>query len=102
MKNQKHIKSGIVQFVILAKNESVVLGKKVKSDLIEKNNKEGMLSEDQVSPDNLDVGFKVFSLDSSNLTEWQANFDELETNIDLFEVTSLQNVPSWIFYLKLC
>lgn len=60
-------------------------GEKVKSDLIEKNNKEGMLSEDQVSPDNLDVGFKVFSLDSSNLTEWQANFDELETNIDLFE-----------------
>ena len=24
-------------------------------------------------------------MDSSNLTEWQANFDELETNIDLFE-----------------
>lgn len=60
-------------------------GEKVKSDLIEKNNKEGMLSKNQVNPDDLDVGFKVFSLDSSNLTEWQANFDELETNIDLFE-----------------
>lgn len=60
-------------------------GEKVKSDLIEKNNKEGMLSKNQVNPDDLDVGFKVFSLDSSNLTEWQANFDELESNIDLFE-----------------
>ena len=60
-------------------------GEKVKSDLIEKNNKEGILSENQINPDNLDIGFKVFKLDSSNLTEWQAGFDELETNIDLFE-----------------
>ena len=60
-------------------------GEKVKSDLIEKNNKEGILSEYQINPDDLDIGFKVFKLDSSNLTEWQASFDELETNIDLFE-----------------
>ena len=60
-------------------------GEKVKSDLIEKNNKEGILSEYQTNPDDLDIGFKVFKLDSSNLTEWQASFDELETNIDLFE-----------------
>ena len=60
-------------------------GEKVKSDLIEKNNKEGILSENQMNPDDLDIGFKVFKLDSSNLTEWQAVFDELETNIDLFE-----------------
>lgn len=65
----------------------------MKSDLIEKNNKEGLLSENQVKPDDLDIGFKVFKLDSSNLTEWQADFDELESNIDLFESTSLRTVP---------
>ncbi len=66
-------------------------GEKVKSDLIEKNNKEGLLSENQVNPDDLDIGFKVFRLDSSNLTEWQVDFDELESNIDLFESNFLSD-----------
>lgn len=65
-------------------------GQKVKNDLIEKNNKEGMLSDNQANPDDLDVGFKIFRLDSSNLTEWQVNFDELESNIDLFESNVLK------------
>ena len=60
-------------------------GEKVKSDLIEKNKKQAILSEYHINPDDLDIGVKVFKLDSSNLTEWQASFDELETNIDLFE-----------------
>lgn len=66
-------------------------GEKVKNDLVEKNNKEGLLSNNKVNPDDLDVGFKVFKLDSSNLTEWQANFDELELNIDLFESNFLND-----------
>jgi len=65
-------------------------GQKVKNDLIEKNNKEGMLSDNQANPDDLDIGFKIFRLDSSNLTEWQVNFDELESNIDLFESNVLK------------
>lgn len=66
-------------------------GEKVKNDLIEKNNKEGLLSENQVSPDDLDIGLKVFSLDNSNLMEWQADFDKLESNIDLFESNFLND-----------
>ena len=62
----------------------------MKNDLIEKNNKEGMLSDNQANPDDLDIGFKIFRLDSSNLTEWQVNFDELESNIDLFESNVLK------------
>ncbi|MGE7365818.1 site-specific DNA-methyltransferase [Desemzia incerta] len=60
-------------------------GEKAKKDLIEKNNKEGMLSETQINPEQLDIGFKVFSLDTSNLREWQAEFDNIEVNIDLLE-----------------
>ena len=60
-------------------------GEKVKRDLIEKNTKEGIISESQINPEKLDIGFKVFSLDTSNLNEWQANFDDIETNIDLLE-----------------
>lgn len=60
-------------------------GEKVKKDLIEKNNKESMLSKTQINPEQLDIGFKVFSLDTSNLREWQAEFDDIEVNIDLLE-----------------
>lgn len=60
-------------------------GEKIRNELIEKKDIEGMLSEDQLNPDELDIGFKVFSLDSSNLNEWQADFDNIESNIDLFE-----------------
>ena len=66
-------------------------GEKVRSDLIAKNNKVGTLLENQVDPDDLDIGFKVFKLGSSNLTEWQAEFDELESNIDLFESNFLND-----------
>lgn len=59
-------------------------GDKLKNELIEKNNKEGMLLDSQINPDEIDIGFKVFSLDSSNLNEWQADFDNIESNIDLF------------------
>jgi adenine-specific DNA-methyltransferase len=30
---------------------------------------------------NLDIGFKVFKLDSSNIKEWDSNFDNLEQNL---------------------
>ena len=60
-------------------------GEKIKDELIMKNNKEGMLSEGQVSPDKLDIGFKMFSLDTSNLREWQSNFEDIELKIDLLE-----------------
>lgn len=60
-------------------------GDKLKNELIEKKNKEGMLLDSQINPDKIDIGFKVFSLDSSNLNEWQADFDNIESNIDLFE-----------------
>lgn len=61
-----------------------------------------MLSDNQANPDDLDIGFKIFRLDSSNLTEWQVNFDELESNIDLFESNVQKAIPSWIYYSKSC
>lgn len=59
-------------------------GEKVKKDLVEKNNKEGLLEENQVDPDSLDIGFKVFKLDKSNIKEWNVDFDNLD-QLDLYE-----------------
>ena len=44
-------------------------GKKIKEELIEKKNKAGLLSNEIIEPDLLDIGFRVFKLDSSNMNE---------------------------------
>jgi len=39
---------------------------------------------------NLDIGFKVFKLDSSNIKEWDSDFDNLEKNL----LDSVENIKS--------
>ena len=39
---------------------------------------------------NLDIGFKVFKLDSSNIKEWDSDFDNLEENL----LDSVENIKS--------
>lgn len=39
---------------------------------------------------NLDIGFKVFKLDSSNIKEWDSDFDNLEENL----LESIDNIKS--------
>ena len=44
-------------------------GKKIKDELIEKKNKAGLLADDVMNPDSLDIGFRVLKLDSSNMND---------------------------------
>ena len=44
-------------------------GKKIKDELIEKKNKAGLLANDVMDPDSLDIGFRVLKLDSSNMND---------------------------------
>lgn len=60
-------------------------GEKIKAELAEKQQKAGMLDENVVSPDSLDIGFKVLKLDTSNIREWNVDFDNLEDALDLYE-----------------
>ncbi len=60
-------------------------GELVKNELIEKQSKAGMLDENIVNPDSLDIGFKVLKLDKSNVREWNSDFDNLEDNLFSFE-----------------
>jgi adenine-specific DNA-methyltransferase len=39
-------------------------------------------NKDKQGIENLDIGFKVFKLDSSNIKKWDANADNLEINMD--------------------
>ncbi|MCL7872682.1 site-specific DNA-methyltransferase [Bacillus altitudinis] len=60
-------------------------GEKIKADLKEKQQKAGMLGEDAVDPDSLDIGFKVLKLDTSNIREWNVDFANLKDELDLYE-----------------
>lgn len=59
-------------------------GEKIKQELIEKQQNAGMLDENLVNPEKLDIGFKVLKLDSSNIREWNVDFENLEDDLDLF------------------
>ncbi|WP_400243220.1 site-specific DNA-methyltransferase [Niallia sp. JL1B1071] len=60
-------------------------GEKVKAELKEKHQQVGLLDENTVDPDSLDIGFKVLKLDSSNIREWNVDFENLEDTLDLYE-----------------
>lgn len=60
-------------------------GEKVKEELKEKQQKVGMLEEDVMAPESLDIGFKVLKLDTSNIREWNVDFANLEESLDLYE-----------------
>ncbi|KML11176.1 hypothetical protein VL07_11335 [Bacillus safensis] len=60
-------------------------GEKIKAGLKEKQQKTGMLDESTVDPDSLDIGFKVLKLETSNIREWNVDFDNLNEELDLYE-----------------
>lgn len=62
-------------------------GEKIKTELKEKQQKAGMLEENVVNPETLDIGFKVLKLDTSNIREWNVDFDNLKDELDLYETS---------------
>lgn len=58
-------------------------GEKIKAD---NKDKEGI--------DKLDVGFKAFKLDSSNIRAWDSSKDALETQLDLFVENNGENIKA--------
>ncbi|MDA8226714.1 MAG: site-specific DNA-methyltransferase [Desulfitobacterium hafniense] len=59
-------------------------GEEIKTGIVEKQNGQMALDGETntVDPSSLDIGFKVFKLDSSNLKKWNPDYDNLETTLD--------------------
>jgi adenine-specific DNA-methyltransferase len=59
-------------------------GDKIVSELKEKQTGQKTLTdnEETVNPDELDIGFKVFKLDSSNLKKWNPDYDNLKNTLE--------------------
>ncbi|WP_416141093.1 site-specific DNA-methyltransferase [Lysinibacillus capsici] len=60
-------------------------GEIIEADLTEKKQQMGMLDENVIDPQSLDFGFKVLKLDSSNIREWNVDFENLKDELDLYE-----------------
>jgi adenine-specific DNA-methyltransferase len=56
-------------------------GEKLKAELKSEQSGKLALDGNAVDPDNLDVGFKVFKLDSSNIKKWNPDYDNLEETL---------------------
>jgi adenine-specific DNA-methyltransferase len=75
-------KAGYENICEIGKERIRRAGEKIKADLIEKNNgKLPLDGETQVDPEALDIGFKVFKLDNSNLKKWNPDHANLEQTL---------------------
>ena len=61
-------------------------GQKIYNELKEKYDNAGQLVNDYVNPDNLDLGFKVFKLDSTNIKPWDGS-----TKVDENTILNLED-----------
>ncbi|MGD6975678.1 site-specific DNA-methyltransferase [Bacillus altitudinis] len=58
---------------------------KIKAELKEKQQSTGILNENIVNSETLDMGFKVLKLDTSNIREWNVDITNLEDQLDFYE-----------------
>jgi len=83
-KNTEAYKEGYRTICDIGEERIRRAGEKIKQELIGKQKTAGML-EDTVNPESLDIGFKVLKLDKSNIREWDADFENIEDKLDLYE-----------------
>lgn len=91
-KNSEANKAGFESISDIGKERIRRAGYKIKAELTEKSKaqkQQTSFTEDEkvMNPDDLDIGFKVFKLDSSNLRKWQPDANDLDAS--LFE--SIEN-----------
>nr|WP_315060161.1 site-specific DNA-methyltransferase [uncultured Lysinibacillus sp.] len=83
--NLETYKEGFLTICDIGEERIRRAGEKIKTELKEKQQKAGMLVENVVDPESLDIGFKVLKLDTSNIREWNVNFENLKDELDLYE-----------------
>ncbi len=82
--NSEAYKAGYKNICEIGKERIRRAGEKVKTELAEKQSGQASLTDDSVAvnPDDLDIGFKVLKLDSSNLKKWNPDYDQLELSLN--------------------
>ena len=80
-------KDGYVTICDIGEERIRRAGEKMKQELVEKQKSE----ENAMDPESLDVGFKVLKLDTSNIREWNVDFEQLEDELDLYETPFIED-----------
>jgi len=99
--NEDAFEAGYKNICEIGKERIRRAGEKIKVEMTEKyqeQQKQMMVSEAEkvMNPDDLDVGFKVFKLDSSNLRKWQVDEEDLESSL-------FDNIENFIYWnILLC
>ncbi|NMC58599.1 MAG: site-specific DNA-methyltransferase, partial [Candidatus Methanofastidiosa archaeon] len=77
--NSEAFKAGFYNISDIGKERIRLAGDKILSEI----NRDGQISLDseQKAQNNLDIGFKVFKLDSSNLAKWDPEYDKIEQTL---------------------
>lgn len=78
-------RAGYINICEIGKERIRRAGEKIKSELIDKNQKAGML-DNSIDPEKLDIGFKVYKLDSSNFNVFDSSSKDIDNifNHDVF------------------
>ena len=81
--NSEANKAGYKNICDIGKDRIRRAGEKIRSELEESQSEQLSLLDPKpsVSSDNLDIGFKVFKLDTSNLKKWNPNVENLEASL---------------------
>jgi adenine-specific DNA-methyltransferase len=92
-------KAGYKNICEIGKERIRRAGEQIKQELIEKKEKAGMLDENIVDPESLDIGFKVFKLDETNIKAWDSSADVTkETLLDQVEVIKTDRSKEDVLY----
>ncbi|HDR8304386.1 TPA: site-specific DNA-methyltransferase [Bacillus cereus] len=83
--NSEAYKEGYLTICDIGEERIRRAGEKIKQELVEKQKAAGMLDENTVDPESLDIGFKVLKLDTSNIREWNADFENIEEQMEYHE-----------------
>lgn len=72
-------KAGYKNICEIGKERIRRAGKQIKEELDKSNTNEGLFASEENPSDKLDVGFKVFKLDSTNLIPWDGSIKNIDT-----------------------
>jgi len=77
------------------------VGDQIVRDLKEKQKSKGMLEDNLVDPDKLDIGFKVFRLDSSNFTPFEGTREGIQASLDFETINKARSDKEVLYEIML-
>lgn len=92
-------KAGYKNICEIGKERIRRAGEQIKKELIEKKQKAGMLDENITDPNQLDIGFKVFKLDETNIKPWDSSLEvDEKTLLSQIEVIKEKRTKEDVLY----